>query len=102
MGRARGFDYQHQLDAMRLLYTPMRSREPFRFTAEFITEANDAIALGNQNRYKLDLPPDWLFVNRLQYGLHSVLALLGATADWRGIFHQAVYGPTEGFLSQES
>ncbi|HEY3353251.1 MAG TPA: hypothetical protein VGQ83_08395 [Polyangia bacterium] len=40
------------------------------------------------------MPRDWLFVNRLQWGLNSVLAHLGATAPWGELFRRAVASPT--------
>jgi hypothetical protein len=41
------------------------------------------------------MPPDWLFVNRLQWGLNSVLAHLDATGPWPELFRRAVESPTE-------
>jgi hypothetical protein len=34
---------------------------------------------------QLNLPPDYLLLNRIQWGLNSVLAQLDAHADWRAI-----------------
>ena len=28
------------------------------------------------------MPPEWLLLNRLQWGMNAVLAKLGATAPW--------------------
>lgn len=90
VGRARRFDFDHQLEAMRFLYRPMISREPFRFTHAFIAEVHDRLAFKNVNKLRLALPPDWLFVNRLQFGLFSVLAHLGATVHYHRIFRDAL------------
>ena len=38
------------------------------------------------------MPPDQLFVTRLQFGLYSLLAELGAEADWRAIMDSALDG----------
>lgn len=40
------------------------------------------------------MPPEWLLLNRLQWGLNSVLAHLGASARWGEVFRAAVEGPT--------
>src|SRR5680860_1922224 len=34
---------------------------------------------------KLNLPPDYLLLNRIQWGVNSILARLGATANWHRI-----------------
>ena len=43
---------------------------------------------------KIALPPDWLFLNRLQWGLNSVLAHLQATGPWKSLWRRAVESPT--------
>ncbi len=90
VGRARGFDFEHQLAAMRFLYTPMLAAGPYRFTHEFVAEVHDRLAFRNVNKLRLALPPDWLFVNRLQFGLFSVLAHLGANVRYSDIFREAL------------
>jgi predicted unusual protein kinase regulating ubiquinone biosynthesis (AarF/ABC1/UbiB family) len=94
VGRRRRFDYAHQLEAMRLLYQPMLAPGPSRFTPEHIARVHDALLFKNRNKLRLALPPDWLFVNRLQFGLFSVLAELGAEADWGTLFRAALDTPT--------
>lgn len=54
----------------------------------------DLMVFRSPNKFSVGLPPDWLFVNRLQWGLNSVLALLDATADWPEIFRRVVESPT--------
>ena len=34
---------------------------------------------------KLNMPADFVFVNRIQWGVYSILADLGATANWHRI-----------------
>lgn len=95
IGRKRGFDFDHQFEAMRFLYRPALATEPVRFDHAFVAEVHDRLGFRNKNKFKLDLPPDWLFVNRLQFGLFSVLAHLGATARWGDHFRAAIDSPTE-------
>jgi predicted unusual protein kinase regulating ubiquinone biosynthesis (AarF/ABC1/UbiB family) len=90
VGRARRFDYDHQLEAMRYLYRPMLATEPFRFTEEFLAPLADRLVFRNANRFRLAMPPDWLFVNRLQFGMFSVLCHLGATARYDRLFRDAL------------
>jgi predicted unusual protein kinase regulating ubiquinone biosynthesis (AarF/ABC1/UbiB family) len=91
--RPRRFDFDHQLEAMRVLYAPALASQPFTFTHEWIASVHDRLIFKNQNKLRLTVPPDWLFVNRLQFGLFSVLAHLGATGDWGALFREALEAP---------
>ncbi len=72
------------------LYTrPVLEEQPFTFTsnyaAEVIRSTTDPRSPYNDVLRKLNLPPDYLLLNRIQWGLNSVLARLDATNDWRAI-----------------
>jgi predicted unusual protein kinase regulating ubiquinone biosynthesis (AarF/ABC1/UbiB family) len=95
VGRARKFDYAHQLEAMRELYRPMLSDEPFTFTADWVATLPDVLGFKNKNKFKMAMAPDWLFINRLQFGLFSVLVHLGATGRWGDLFRAALDAPIE-------
>ena len=41
---------------------------------------------------KLNMPRDFVFVNRIQWGVYSVLAELGAEANWHRIHREFVFG----------
>jgi hypothetical protein len=72
------------------LYTrPVLAPQPFTFTPEFAAEVIRSSA-DPRSEYadvvrRLNLPSDYLLLNRIQWGLNSVLARLGATNDWRAI-----------------
>jgi predicted unusual protein kinase regulating ubiquinone biosynthesis (AarF/ABC1/UbiB family) len=93
VGRQRKFDFDHQFDAMRFMYGPALSPQPVRFTHDFISTVHDRLIFQNRNKLKLALPADWLFVNRLQFGLFSVLAHLGASARWGELLRAALEAP---------
>jgi predicted unusual protein kinase regulating ubiquinone biosynthesis (AarF/ABC1/UbiB family) len=72
------------------LYTrPVLDEQPFTFTTEFAAEVlrstTDPRSPYNDVLRKLNLPPDYLLLNRIQWGLNSVLASLGASGDWRAV-----------------
>jgi predicted unusual protein kinase regulating ubiquinone biosynthesis (AarF/ABC1/UbiB family) len=84
-------------DYTKLVLRPLTTRGPFRFTHAF---ARESVAFLARNGRKLvfkpgdsvphlpkpiHMPSDYTFVNRLQWGLSSVLAGLEAEADWRAI-----------------
>ena len=73
------------------LYTrPVQpEQQPFEFTPEYASEVIRASS-DPRNRYgdtlrRLNMPSDYLLLNRIQWGLYSVLARLGARGDWRAI-----------------
>jgi len=76
------FDFDYHYHMMRALYTPWREDVEFRFTHEFVQKTIEDLVAKNPNKFKMNLPKDWVFVNRLQWGLHSVLAMLGANSNW--------------------
>ena len=72
------------------LYTrPVVAEQPFTFTSEFAAEVIRSTTdprdpFSNVLR-QLNLPPDYLLLNRIQWGLNSVLGQLRAAGDWRAI-----------------
>ncbi|HTL38601.1 MAG TPA: AarF/ABC1/UbiB kinase family protein [Kofleriaceae bacterium] len=94
VGKEKGFDWDYQWNAMRFLYRPFLERG-FRFDRAFVAKSFGVLMFDNPNRLRLDMPPAWLFLNRLQWGLNAVLAQLGASGDWGGILHDALTRPIE-------
>ena len=94
VGRERKFDWDYQWDAMRYLYQPML--EPgFRYDDAYVTRSFGILMFDNPNRMKLSMPPAWLFLNRLQWGLNSVLAQLRATGPWRELVEEQLVAPLD-------
>ena len=92
VGKEKKFDWDYQYGAMRHLYRPYL--EPsFTYTAAFVTETFGVLMFDNPNRMKIAMPPEWLFLNRLQWGLNAVLAQLGATATWRDTIEELLAAP---------
>jgi predicted unusual protein kinase regulating ubiquinone biosynthesis (AarF/ABC1/UbiB family) len=72
------------------LYTrPVHAEQPFRFTPEYAAEVirstTDPRSPYSDVLRRLNLPPDYLLLNRIQWGLNSVLARLDATNHWQAI-----------------
>ncbi|CAN5466160.1 AarF/ABC1/UbiB kinase family protein [soil metagenome] len=75
---------------------PILSEGEFTYTREF---ARDVIAATSDPRggyldmiRKLNLPPDYLVLNRIQWGINSLMAMLGATNIWRRISEEFWFG----------
>ncbi len=88
------FDWDHQERVMEYLYRPFKAKEPFTYTDEYVRESYDLLVLKSPNQRSTGLPPEWLLLNRLQWGMNSVLAQLGATAHWGTHFRRAAESKT--------
>ena len=94
VGRERGFDYDHQWDVLQYLYTPFMQRNPFHtYFDEYVKKSHGLMIFENPNQRRTACPPEWLLLNRLQWGLNAILAKLGATAPWPDHFERAARGP---------
>lgn len=77
-------------------YEPFARDEPFTFTQEYnsrslkLVFAPDGRFAGLSRR--LNMPRDFVFVNRIQWGLYSLLAQLGARANWYRIMREYLAG----------
>ncbi len=92
---ARGrFDWEHQMRVMEYLYRPFKSKTPFTYTEEYVRESYDLLVLKSPNQRTASMPPEWLLLNRLQWGMNSVLAQLGATAIFGESFRRAAESKT--------
>lgn len=94
VGRERGFDYDHQWEVTQHLYLPFKQRDPFfTYSDAYVRESYGILMFDNVNQMKIAMPPEWLLLNRLQWGLNAVLAKLSATGPWPTHFRRAVEGP---------
>jgi predicted unusual protein kinase regulating ubiquinone biosynthesis (AarF/ABC1/UbiB family) len=77
------YDFGYHDHMMRTLYEPWAGADPFRFSPEFVARLWRVLMLDNPNKFCTNNPKDWVFVNRLQWGLYAVLARLEASGDFR-------------------
>lgn len=87
------FDFDYNWRMMRYLYEPM-TQVPFRYTHEYVRDSYGLFFKDNPNVRQTRMPPEWVLANRLQWGLNSVLAHLGAEGDFATEFRNAVALPT--------
>ena len=95
VGKPKKFDWDYQWRVMQYLYRPFTQQEPFTFTHDYVTESYDLMLFKSTNKMTAGMPAEWLFLNRLQWGLNSVLAHLGATGRWPELWLNAITSPTE-------
>jgi hypothetical protein len=96
--------WQLYTDYTKLVLEPLARDAPFKHTHEGAREAVAYLVRhGKKIVFRPDetlpnlpkpihMPPDFTFVNRLQWGLSSVMAGLGAEANWRRITEPWLHG----------
>jgi predicted unusual protein kinase regulating ubiquinone biosynthesis (AarF/ABC1/UbiB family) len=90
VGREKGFDFDHQWEVTQYLYKPFTQKDPwFTYTDDYVRESYGLMIFENPNQRRTGCPPEWLLLNRLQWGLNAVLAKLEATAPWPVHFARA-------------
>lgn len=87
------FDWDYQWKAVQDLYLPLKTRG-FRFTDDYVQNSYGLQVFDNPNKMKLRMGPEWLLLNRLQWGLYAILAKLDAAGDWPTLFRASVESPT--------
>ena len=77
------------LRLVQVVHAPRLAEQPFEFTPQFAAEilrtTTDPRSPYADVLRQLNLPPDYLLLNRIQWGLNSVLGRLRARNNWRGI-----------------
>ena len=113
--RAAGFirdgqdvDAQRLLELFRLFNRPVLEDEEFTYTSDY---AREVIRAGTDPKAgywellrKLNLPPDYLLLNRIQWGVNSILARLGARENWHQIAWELMgtQGPATALGKEEA
>lgn len=100
IGKNNEFNHDFHWEFMNHLYQPYRQETPFRYTKQFNAKTNQYLLWDNKNRFSAKMPPDFLFINRLQWGLAALLADLNAEAIWSSPFQHVVYGPASPLFTE--
>lgn len=81
-------DMRRLLDWFRLFNRPILEDREWTYTPEFAAEVVRSVTdpRGEMDMLRrLNLPPDYLLLNRIQFGVNSILGLLRASANWHRI-----------------
>lgn len=77
-------------------YEPFQNDQEYTFTKEYLARSLGMVFKPTGKfegmTKKMNMPPDFVFVNRIQWGVYSILAKLGATKNWHSIHREYVYG----------
>ncbi len=95
-GDAAKVDPDRLLTYYRLQLRALWDVQPFAFTPEYAAEVvastYDVLGEWGDIGRRITMPKDLVFLNRVVVGLLSILARLGATADWRAIDAEIRHG----------
>jgi predicted unusual protein kinase regulating ubiquinone biosynthesis (AarF/ABC1/UbiB family) len=77
-------------------YEPFADDREYTFTPEYNARSLGMVfkpsgRFAGMSR-RLNMPPDFVFVNRIQWGVYSILAALGATGNWHRIHRELLFG----------
>jgi predicted unusual protein kinase regulating ubiquinone biosynthesis (AarF/ABC1/UbiB family) len=76
------YDREDARRLLRYLYAPMLHEKPSEITEEYTRQAVGQF-LKNKNLFKLTMPGEMLLLNRVNFGLSSILVDLRARLDWK-------------------
>lgn len=93
VGRERGFDWSFHEAMERHAWGPYLE-PPVRLDASWLREAARFGQPSNPNLRRMAAPPAWVWLQRLQFGLHAVLTRLGAGEGLPRVLRDALDGPT--------
>jgi predicted unusual protein kinase regulating ubiquinone biosynthesis (AarF/ABC1/UbiB family) len=86
------WDWEAHVRVLEYVYKPFL-QPGFRFDHAYVRESWEAMLVRNVNLRRMAMPREWLMINRLQWGLNSVLANLESTADWVGLMRDLLASP---------
>ncbi len=77
-------------------YEPFHDDRVYTFTREYNAKSFEHV-FKPQGKFapvskQVNMPRDFVFVNRIQWGIHSILAQLGATGNWNRIHREYLVG----------
>jgi predicted unusual protein kinase regulating ubiquinone biosynthesis (AarF/ABC1/UbiB family) len=76
------FDFDIHFAMLSHQWEPYRPSS-FRFTPGYLARGVEFSRPGNPNLRRIAIPPAWIWLQRLQWGLHAVLVRLSAEGDFR-------------------
>ncbi len=83
-------------DYFAYFYEPFRTDQIYTFTPEYNARSLGMVfrpsgRFAGMSR-QLNMPPDFVFVNRIQWGVYSILCALGASGNWHRIHREYLCG----------
>lgn len=90
-GQTGKVDRDWVFDYLRYYYLPILHDREFTFTKEYCRRAVGTMF--GENMRRLNMPGDFVMLNRITFGLNSIFAQLSATANWHRLARQQYFLP---------
>jgi predicted unusual protein kinase regulating ubiquinone biosynthesis (AarF/ABC1/UbiB family) len=94
VGKPKSFDYEHFFAVMEHLHRPLLAPR-FAFDPDYVREGYALNGPGSPNARTMAMPPAYIWVARLQWGLWSILARLRARGAFRGMMDELLASPID-------
>lgn len=91
------FDFDHHWEAERCAFTPFLS-PVYHFERGFVRRAAAMNGPDSPNARHQALPPPWMWIYRLTFGLHSSLARMGARGRYADMLREILASPVTPLL----
>lgn len=92
----RGLDFDVVRQWFAIAYEPLAGDREWTYTPEYsrrlIAASTDPAQGMESTLRKLSLPPEYILLNRIQFGVNSLLARLQPTANWQQIMEEIASG----------
>lgn len=92
IGNHKKFDHDYHWDMVNHVYEPFRLDDTFCYDHTHNSITNRLMIWENRNKFSAAMPSDFLFINRLQWGMAGILADLNACNNYSRHFNAVVYG----------
>lgn len=99
IGNEKKFDHDFHWEMVNHVYQPFMAKEPFTYDNAYNSKTNELMLWQNKNRMSARMPSEFLFINRLQWGLAAILADLNATNLWNPVFRNAIYSDAKALFN---
>ncbi len=90
----RAYDIDKIWNFMRYNSEPVLENKPFKFTKEWLQQASELMK--PENMWQMNLPKDFLFFNRITFGLNSLFCQLGAEENFHSFNLRYMYEDRDG------
>jgi predicted unusual protein kinase regulating ubiquinone biosynthesis (AarF/ABC1/UbiB family) len=94
VGKPHSFDYEHFFAVMEHLHRPLVSPR-FTFEPAYVREGYALNGPGSPNARTMAMPPAYIWVARLQWGLWSILARLHASGSFGDLLDELLAAPID-------
>ena len=96
MAQARGFDFDLHWEMLRFMWQPYLTAR-YRFPRDLMQQGLRFSQPSNPNLRRMSMPPEEIWLQRLHWGLHAILARLEAEGPFGDLLREILATPEAPF-----